>query len=71
MTQNTRQIIDYAYEDNAKDMRDALYSDIHDRVMSHIEAHKKDIAQNLISPESRMAIQAVDSDNTEVSGESE
>ena len=71
MTDQTRTIIDYAYDDNAKEMRDALYSAIHDKVTAHIEAHKKDIAQNLISPESRMAIQVVDSDNTEVSGESE
>lgn len=44
---NTKQIIDYAAEDNAKDMRDALYTDIHDRVMQHIDAKKQEIAQNL------------------------
>ena len=57
MTQSTRQIIDYAYDDNAKEMRDALYSDIHDRVMAHIEAQKKEVAQSLIAPESKLALQ--------------
>ena len=47
----TRQIIDYAYEDNGKEMRDTLYSAIHDKVMAHIESHKQVIAQNLIAQE--------------------
>jgi hypothetical protein len=45
---DTRQIIDYAAQDNAKEMRDALYSDIHDRVMDHIDMKKQEIAMNLI-----------------------
>lgn len=45
---DTRQIIDYAAQDNAKEMRDALYSDIHDRVMGHIDMKKQEIAMNLI-----------------------
>lgn len=49
--ENTRAIIDYAYEDNAKDMRDALYSAIQDKVMAHIEAHKQQLAKNLIVPQ--------------------
>ena len=52
MTDTTKSIIDYAYDDNAKDMRDALYSDIQDRVMAHIDAKKQEIARTLIvSPE--------------------
>jgi hypothetical protein len=47
----TRAIIDYAEDDNAVAMRDALYSDIMDRVNSHIEAKKQEVAQNLISNE--------------------
>jgi hypothetical protein len=47
----TRQIIDYAYEDNGKEMRDTLYSAIHDKVMAHIESHKQQVAQSLISQE--------------------
>jgi hypothetical protein len=45
---DTRQIIDYASQDNAKEMRDALYADIHDRVMNHIDMKKQEIAMNLI-----------------------
>ena len=45
---DTRQIIDYAAADNAKEMRDALYSDIHDRVMNHLDLKKQEIAMNLI-----------------------
>ena len=46
---DTKQIIDYAAEDNAKDMRDALYAGIHDRVMQHINTKKQEIAQNLFA----------------------
>ena len=46
---DTRKIIDYAYEDNGKEMRDALYSAIHDRVAAHFENKKEEIAKNLIN----------------------
>lgn len=49
--EKSRAIIDYAYEDNGKEMRDALYSAIQDKVMAHIEAHKQQVAQNLIARE--------------------
>ena len=49
--ENTRAIIDYAYDDNAKDMRDTLYSDIHDRVMAHLDVKKQEIAQNMLKPQ--------------------
>ena len=51
MMENTRAIIDYAYEDNGKEMRDALYSAINDKVMAHIETHKQQLAKNLIMPQ--------------------
>ena len=51
MTEQTRAIIDYAYDDNAKDMRDSLYAAIHDKVTAHIEAHKEQVARTLITPE--------------------
>lgn len=47
MTDSTKAIIDYAYNDDAKSMRDALYSDIQDRVMAHIDAKKQEIAKTL------------------------
>ena len=46
---DTRQIIDYAAADNAKEMRDALYTDIHDRVMNHLDLKKQEIAMGLIT----------------------
>jgi hypothetical protein len=48
---DTRQIIDYAVQDNAKEMRDALYADIHDRVMNHLGAAKQAVAQNMFAQE--------------------
>ena len=54
---NTRTIIDYAQNEQGAEVRDALYSAIHDKVMAHIDAHKKEIAQNLIAPESRFGLQ--------------
>jgi hypothetical protein len=48
---DTRSIIDYAQEDNGVEFRNALYASIHDRVASHIEAKKQEIAQNLIAPQ--------------------
>ena len=48
---DTRPIIDYAQDDNGVEFRNALYASIHDRVASHIEAKKQEIAQNLISPQ--------------------
>ena len=44
-----RAIIDYATQDNATGMRDAMYTALQDRVMAHIEAKKQEIALNLIS----------------------
>jgi hypothetical protein len=48
---DTRQIIDYAAADNAKEMRDALYSNIHDRVMQHIDVKKMEVAKTIIAPQ--------------------
>jgi hypothetical protein len=45
---DTRNIIDYAYEDNGVEFRNALYCAIHDRVSAHIETKKQELAQTLI-----------------------
>ena len=45
---NTRQIIDFAADDNAKDMREALYASIYDRVSNAIEAKKQELAHNML-----------------------
>jgi len=47
--EQARAIIDYAHNDDAKGVRDALYSAIHDRVMAHIENHKVEVARSLIT----------------------
>jgi hypothetical protein len=49
---DTRAIIDYAMNDDAKAMRDALYASIHDRVNAHIQAQKQQVAQSLFPEES-------------------
>ena len=49
MTDATRQIIDYAQNDNGVEFRNALYSNIHDKVTAHLAAAKQAVAQNLIS----------------------
>jgi hypothetical protein len=59
---NTRQIIDYAVQDNAKEMRDALYSDIHDRVMNHLDAAKQAVAQNMFAQEEENESEEEESD---------
>lgn len=48
---DARQIIDYAADDNAKEMRDALYAGIHDRVMQQIDAKKVEVARSIIQPQ--------------------
>lgn len=48
--ENTRAIVDYAYDDNAKEMRDALYNDIQNRVMAHLDAQKQEMARNILKP---------------------
>jgi hypothetical protein len=46
---DTRQIVDYADADQAKEMRDAFYSALQDKIMSHIEDQKLRVAQNLFT----------------------
>lgn len=47
--EKARAIIDYAAQDNATGMRDAMYAALQDRVMAHIETKKQEVALNLIS----------------------
>lgn len=46
-----RQIVDFADEDNAKEMRDAFYSALQDKVMAHIEAKKMEVAKSMFNVE--------------------
>lgn len=45
---NTRQIVDYAIDDNAKEMREALYNSIYDRVATAFDSKKQEYAQSLL-----------------------
>jgi len=53
MSDTTRNLIDYAAQDDAVNFRAALYSAIHDRVTAHIEAKKQEIAQGLVTQEEK------------------
>ena len=48
---STRNIIDYAMDDDGVKFREELYGAIHDKVSAAIEAKKQEVAQNLITPE--------------------
>lgn len=50
-----REIVDYAENDNAIEMRNALYSALHDRVKAHIETHKVEVAKQLMNPDGATA----------------
>jgi hypothetical protein len=52
---DTRQIIDYAQNDNATEFRSALYAAVHDRIANHIESMKQGIAQNILQPQEEPA----------------
>ena len=51
MNMTTRNLIDYAQDDNGVEFRNSLYSSIHDKVTAHIEAAKQAVAQNMFSAE--------------------
>jgi hypothetical protein len=46
---DTRQIVDYAEQGQAKEMRDAFYSALQDKVMAHLENEKMRVAQNMFN----------------------
>jgi hypothetical protein len=48
---STRNIIDYAMDDDGVKFREALYASIHDKVSAHVEAKKQEMAQHLITPQ--------------------
>lgn len=45
---DARKIIDYAMDDNAKDMRESLYASIYDRVSAAFEAKRIEVAGSLL-----------------------
>ena len=50
---NTKAFIDYSLNDNGSSAREALYSEIHDRVMAHIEAKKMELAGGMLTREEK------------------
>lgn len=62
MSEATRAIVDYAENDEAKEMRDAFYSALQDKVMAHIEAKKMEVAKNMFNqPEEQETVEPVTS----------
>ena len=57
---STRNIIDYAYDDDGKSFRDALYAEIHDRVANQFQTRKQDLAQSFLAPEQTFGLQPED-----------
>jgi hypothetical protein len=47
--ENIKAVVDHAFNDNAVEMRDALYNAINDKVFAAIEARKQEVARNLIN----------------------
>ena len=48
---STRNIIDYAMDEDGAKFREALYASIHDKVTNHIAAAKQAVAQNFFRSE--------------------
>jgi hypothetical protein len=60
MTEATRQIVDYAEEGNAKDLRGAFYNELQNKVMAHIEDQKIRVAQTMFNQQPDPMATAVD-----------
>ena len=65
MTEATRQIVDYADEDNAMEMRNAFYNELQNKIMAHIENKKMEVAQTMFNQPEPEAI----ADEEEVTSE--
>ena len=57
---STKNIIDYAMDGDAIKFREQLYGAIHDRVSSHIEAKKQEVARNLIGQQEQIQYEEVE-----------
>lgn len=49
MDDNIKAVVDHAFEDNANEMRDALYNSINDKIFAALEDRKKYIAASLVT----------------------
>jgi len=48
---NIKSFVDYTFQDDGSAAREILYAEIHDRVMSHIETMKLELAGGLLARE--------------------
>lgn len=74
---DTRQIIDFAADDNGAEMRSALYASIHDRVTQHLDNYKQELAKTMFTgqpdgaTESEVAINTDEQEDEEVESSEE
>ena len=54
--EDTKNLIDYAYQDNGTAFRDSLYNAIHDKVSAHIESKKQEIAAGLMGQQEEIGM---------------
>jgi hypothetical protein len=54
MSEITRKIVDFTYDDQAKEARETFYTALHDKVMAHLETQKQSIAQGILQPEQQV-----------------
>lgn len=71
--ENIKAVVDHGFNDNAVEMRNALYNAINDKVFAAIEARKQQIAQNLINTydDSSEEVESETNTNTEIEAETE
>jgi hypothetical protein len=62
---STRNIIDYAMDQDGVKFREELYGAIHDKVAAHIEAAKQAVAQNIFPNESEEDLEEVEQDSSD------
>jgi hypothetical protein len=60
-----RIIVDYAAQDDAAKMREALYAAIYDKVHSHIEEKKQEIARSLVGQQPEVEEPEVEQETSE------
>jgi hypothetical protein len=69
MSDNTRNIVDYAINDQGKELRDALYAEIHDRVTAQFESSKIALAKNLFATEETITEDVGEEEDAGVEGD--
>ena len=47
--ENINSVVDYAFTDNAVEMRNALYNAINDKIFAALDQRKQEVAQNFLA----------------------